>query len=313
MTTTEWAYAYCREVTRKEAANFYYGIRLLPRDRRAALCAIYALARRIDDIGDGAAAAAEKHRRLEWERERLESIGGAYDDPVLVALRDASERFPIPLDVFGDLIDGVAMDVRGTSYETFAELLPYCRRVAGSIGRLSLGVFDASDRDAASVHADDLGVAFQLTNILRDVREDLGRGRVYLPAEDLDQFGCRLELDLGSHEASGRGSSRGKPRFPFERSGGPALPAACGHDESGPLAALIRFEADRAAAWFEAGLRLLPLLDRQSAACVGAMAGIYRRLLGRIERRPELVLRGRVSVPTWEKGWVAVRSLTTTA
>jgi 15-cis-phytoene synthase len=277
--TVEWGYAYCQVVTRKEAANFYYGIRLLPRDRRAALCAVYALARRIDDIGDGTFSQEEKQRRLEWERDRLESIQTVYDDPVLVALRDAASRFPIPLQAFDGLIDGVAMDVRGTQYETFADLLPYCRRVAGAIGRLSLGAFETSDREAASVHADDLGVAFQLTNILRDVREDLDRGRVYIPAEDLERFGCRLDSA----------------------------------EQSGPLAELIRFEADRAAAWFEAGMRLLPLLDRQSAACVGAMAGIYRRLLGRIERRPELVLRGRVSLPTWEKGWVAVKSLTTSA
>jgi 15-cis-phytoene synthase len=273
--TIDWANSYCQAVTRKEAANFYYGIRLLPRERRAALCAVYALARRIDDIGDGDLPEAEKERRLAHERKQLESISGAYDDPIFVALRDASARFPIPLDAFGELIDGVAMDVRGETYGTFADLLPYCRRVAGAIGRLSLGVFETPDRAAASQHADDLGVAFQLTNILRDVREDLAHGRVYLPAEDLDRFDVSIAEDG------------------FE----------------GPVDELIRFEADRAAAWFEAGLRLLPLLDRSSAACVGAMAGIYRRLLGRIERRPELVLRGRVSVPTWEKGWVAVRSL----
>lgn len=275
--TTEWAYSYCRAVTRKEAANFYYGIRLLPRERRGALCAVYALARRIDDIGDGDLSLDEKRRRLEHERSRLQSLSAVYDDPILVALRDAGRRFPIPLDAFGELIDGVEMDVRGTEYATFSDLLPYCRRVAGAIGRLSLGVFETPDRDTASVHADDLGVAFQLTNILRDVREDLSRGRVYLPAEDLERFGCTITAE----------------------------------GMSGPLPELIRFEADRASAWFDAGLRLLPLLDRSSAACVGAMAGIYRRLLGRIERRPELVLRGRVSVPTWEKGWVAVKSLTT--
>jgi 15-cis-phytoene synthase len=273
--TVEWAYSYCQAVTRKEAANFYYGIRLLPRERRAALCAVYALARRIDDIGDGDLPEAEKERRLAHERKQLETVSSVYDDPILVALRDASARFPIPLEAFGELIDGVAMDVRGETYDTFADLLPYCRRVAGAIGRLSLGVFETPDRASAAQHADDLGVAFQLTNILRDVREDLERGRVYLPAEDFERFGCVLEP--GSIE--------------------------------GPVDELIRFEADRAAAWFEAGLGLLPLLDRSSAACVGAMAGIYRRLLGRIERRPELVLRGRVSVPTWEKGWVAVRSL----
>ena len=274
--TVEWAYSYCQAVTRKEAANFYYGIRLLPRERRRALCAVYALARRIDDIGDGDLPEAEKERRLAHERKQLKAISSVFDDPILVALRDATTRFPIPLDAFEELVDGVAMDVRGTTYETFADLLPYCRRVAGAIGRLSLSVFETPDRAAASQHADDLGVGFQLTNILRDVREDLSRGRVYIPAEDLERFGCRLEMDA----------------------------------MEGPVDELIRFEADRAAAWFDAGQRLLPLLDRSSAACVGAMAGIYRRLLGRIERRPELVLRGRVSVPTWEKGWVAVRSLT---
>jgi 15-cis-phytoene synthase len=273
LSAAEWGYRYCQDLTRREAANFYYGIRLLPKDRRGALCAIYALARRVDDIGDGASAQEEKLRLLDRERRRLGSIETAYDDPVLVALADAASRYPIPVDAFEDLIDGVEMDVQGTTYRTFAELLPYCRRVAGAIGRLSLGVFDTDERDAAAVYADDLGVAFQLTNILRDIREDLARGRVYLPAEDLERFGVDLE------------------------------------EPDGSVAALIRFEADRARAWFESGLRLLPLLDRQSAACVSAMAGIYRRLLSRIERRPELVLRGRVSLPTWEKGWVAVRSL----
>jgi phytoene synthase len=270
---TEWAYAYCQDVTRHEAANFYYGIRLLPKERRGALCAIYALARRVDDIGDGSAPREEKLRRLEEERRKLDSIDTTYDDPVLVALADAILRFPIPVEAFGELIDGVQMDVVGTRYATFADLLPYCRRVAGAIGRLSLGVFEARERETASVYADDLGVAFQLTNILRDIREDLENGRVYLPAEDLERFGCDLSA-------------------PDDR-----------------IVDLVRFEADRARAWFESGLKLLPLLDRQSAACVGAMAGIYQRLLGRIERRPDLVLRGRISVPTWEKGWVAVRSL----
>jgi phytoene synthase len=274
---SDWAYAYCQDITRQEAANFYYGIRLLPKERRGALCAIYALARRVDDIGDGPAPREEKIRRLDEERRKLESIDTAYDDPVFVALADAVLRFPIAVDAFGELIDGVEMDVAGTHYATFADLLPYCRRVAGAIGRLSLGVFEARERETASVYADDLGVAFQLTNILRDIREDLQNGRVYLPSEDLERFGCDLSA-------------------PDDR-----------------IVDLVRFEADRARAWFESGLRLLPLLDRQSAACVGAMAGIYQRLLGRIERRPDLVLRGRVSLPTWEKGWVAVRSIAAVA
>lgn len=268
------AYAHCEAVTRTRAANFYYGIRLLPPPKRRALCAVYALARRIDDIGDGGLSAEEKLERLERAREGLEGIAGRNGDPVLVALADAASRFPLPVAAFGELIDGVEMDVRGTTYATFEDLALYCRRVAGSIGRLSLGVF-GSDDPAAPSHADELGVAMQLTNILRDVREDRGRGRVYLPAEDLERFGCAPDV-------------------------------------SGPpdrLSELIAFEVGRAREWFARGLRLLPMLDHRSTACVAAMAGIYRRVLARIERRPLAVLAGRVSLPVWEKAWVAARSL----
>jgi len=268
------AYRHCEDVTRLRAGNFYHGIRLLPAPRRAALCAVYALARKVDDIADGQLPDEEKLRLLGGVRADLGALGTLDDDPILVALADAAAHYPIPLASFGDLLDGAGMDVRGESYETFADLLVYCRRVAGSIGRLSLGVFDARDREQAGRHADDLGVALQLTNILRDVREDLERGRVYFPAEDLERFECTLT--------------------PLET--------------AGPVTELVRFEAERARGWFARGLRLLPLLDRRSAVCVAAMAGIYRRLLDRIERRPELVLRERLSVPGWEKGWVAVRA-----
>jgi phytoene synthase len=165
--------------------------------------------------------------------------------------------------------------VRGESYETFEELVVYCRRVAGSIGRLSLAIFGTSDRERAELLADDLGVAMQLTNILRDVREDLDRGRVYLPREDLNRFGC-AEL----HAA---------PRSAFET--------------------LMAFEVARARQWFDRGLALLDLIDGRSGACVGAMTGIYRRILDRIERDPPTVLERRVSLPPWEKTWVAFRSL----
>jgi phytoene synthase len=273
------AYRLCEEITRSRARNFYHGIRLLPAARRSALCAVYALARRIDDIADGALAPDEKLRLLERARLDLAALDGRSEDPVLAALADAASRHPIPLSAFGELIDGAEMDIRGARYATFPELVVYCRHVAGSIGRLSLGVFEVSDRRTANGHADDLGVALQLTNILRDVHEDLARDRVYLPAEDLERFGCTLSVDSAG----------------------------------GPLAELVRFEATRARTWFERGLRLLPLLDRRSGACVAAMAGVYRRLLDRIERHPELVLRERLSLAGWEKGWVAVRSLTAVA
>lgn len=274
------AYRHCEGVTRSRARNFYYGIRLLPPAKRSALCAVYAFARRVDDIGDGSLESQDKLDRLATARAELAQLTKQHD-PVLVALADVSARFPLPLKAFGELIEGVEMDVRGTSYPTFDELAHYCRCVAGSIGRLSLGVFGSSEPHAAPVLADKLGIAMQLTNILRDLREDADNGRVYLPKEDLVRFGCDGELTTA-------GSSSGMPDG-FTR--------------------LVGFQVARAQRFFSEGLCLLPMLDRRSAACVSAMSGIYRDLLGRIARRPEAVLHERVSVPTWQKARIAVRSL----
>jgi phytoene synthase len=271
----EAAYRSCEEITRTRAANFFYGIRLLPAPKQRAMCAVYALARRIDDIGDGDLPRDEKLRRLEAEREGLHRAG-ATEDPVLLALGDVEARFSLPLDAFGSLIDGVEADVRETSYGSFPELVAYCRQVAGSIGRLSLAIFGSAEPERASLLADDLGVAMQLANVLRDVREDAERGRVYLPREDVARFGCALDPRVAPTPA---------------------------------LNELIRFEAARGREWFDRGLELLPLLDSRSAACVGAMAGIYQRILERIERSPGDVMRRRVSLPAWEKAWVATRSL----
>ncbi len=291
------AYRECERITRQQAKNFSYGIALLPGDKRRALSAVYAFARRVDDIGDGSLPAEQKIAALDRARADITSLQsglrqsgspdgagtapGAPTDPVLVALRDASSRFAIPLGAFGELIDGCEADVRGTSYATFSELEHYCRCVAGSIGRLSLGVFGSSDPAVAGPLADSLGVALQLTNILRDVREDLGNGRVYLPAEDLDQFDCSLT--------------------PGDDDGQGAL--------NGNLAELIRFEADRARGWYATGLRLMPLLDRRSAASAGAMAGIYFRLLEHICAAPQTALERRMSLPASEKAMVAASSL----
>jgi 15-cis-phytoene synthase len=268
---------HCEEVTRTRARNFFYGIRLLPPDKRIAMCAVYALARRIDDIGDGDLPRQSKLAALDGERRALAAIDERPDDPVLTAVADASRRFPLPLDAFEQLIDGVEMDVRGVRYERFDELALYCRCVAGSIGRLCLAIFGSTDSGAASGPAEELGVAMQLTNILRDVQEDREVGRVYLPEEDLRRFGCEEGLL-------------------------DAPPVA--------VDTLLRFEVGRARETFERGLRVLPYLDARSRSCVLAMSGIYRRLLDRIERDPASVLRQRVSLPAWEKAWVAARSLT---
>jgi squalene synthase HpnD len=283
------AYRHCERITRQQAKNFFYGIALLPTDKRRALSAVYAFARRIDDIGDGTMTAADKLAALERARAEISSLAdgspadaAATADPVLIALRDAARRFPIPLAAFGELIDGCVADVRGVSYATFDDLRQYCTCVAGSIGRLSLGVFGSSDPDAAEELANSLGIALQLTNIVRDVREDLGNGRIYLPAEDLQRFGCTLE--------------------PPGRDGQVRL--------TGRLEDLIRFEARRAKQWYSVGLRLMPMLDRRSAACTGAMAGIYLRLLDHICASPGDALDHRMSLPTGEKALVAATALT---
>jgi phytoene synthase len=274
-------------VTRTQARNFSYGIALLPGGKRRALSAVYAFARRVDDIGDGTLPAADKLAALEDARAAVAALegasgsaGAAAGDPVLIALADAARRYPIPLGAFGELIDGCEADVRGASYATFAELEHYCRCVAGSIGRLSLGVFGSRDPGVAEPLADALGIALQQTNILRDVREDLGSGRVYLPAEDFERFGVALRPDRADALADDRG-----------------------------LADLIRFEAQRALGWYATGLRLLPLLERRSAACTGAMAGIYLRLLEQIAAAPAAALRQRQSLPGKAKAMVAVRAL----
>jgi phytoene synthase len=277
---TAVAYRHCENITRARAGNFFYGIRLLPQDKRRAMCAVYAFARNIDDVGDGSLPVPEKLRLLDVARDGLNDLHPGSDEPVHAALDDACRRFPIAIESLADLIDGVEMDVLGTSYETFDDLVVYCRRVAGSIGRVCLSIFSSSDVTRAPGLADDLGVAMQLTNILRDVQEDFARGRVYLPAEDVQRFGCNGDFMT-------------------------AEPAA--------LAALIRLEAARDREWFDRGLELVDLLDARSGSCVLAMTGIYRRILDRIERDPDAVLRRRVSLPAWEKALVAAHSLRETA
>ncbi|MGI8680238.1 MAG: presqualene diphosphate synthase HpnD [Jatrophihabitans sp.] len=279
------AYRHCERITGEQARNFAWGIRLLPGEKRRALSAVYAFARRVDDIGDGTLPREQKLHALAECRASVAAPADHPDDLVLVALADAAQRLPIPLGAFGELVDGCEMDVAGRNYDTPADLVQYCRCVAGSIGRLSLGVFDPGSTGARTAHAaslaDDLGVALQLTNILRDVREDYQNGRVYLPAQDRARFDCEIRTTAdGSLDP-----------------------------QHGALAELIRFEAARAAGWYDRGLQLLPLLDRRSAACCAAMAGIYRELLTRIAADPEMIMDGRARLDGWDKARIAARAL----
>ena len=278
----EQAYQRCEEITATEARNFSYGIKLLPPEKRRAMSALYALARRIDDIGDGEAAPSEKLDALAEARKAVGELRSDRpaldpDDPVMTAVADVSRRFPLPVTALEELIEGCEMDVTGTRYDTFDDLVGYCRRVAGTVGRLSLSIYGTSDPSRAEPLADDLGVALQVTNILRDIVEDhTSLGRVYLPRADLERFGIGPDLD------------------------GP---------EEG-LVALVAFETGRAEEWYARGLQLLPLLDRRSRACTASMAGIYQRLLANIRRDPATVLRSRVSLPAWQKMAVALQALT---
>jgi phytoene synthase len=331
---TRLAYKQCESLTRAAAGNFYYGIRLLPASKRRAMCAVYAYARRVDDIGDGELAGEEKLRRLDALQLALGELSPADPDPVMAALADARERFALPLDALEDLLAGVRMDVLETSYATFPELELYCRCVAGSIGRLCLAIFGsrapaasrvpagitsagaasagvtpAHDGDAgqdsaprtASQLADDLGVAMQITNIARDLREDAERGRVYLPARDLVRYHLHDDgpLNAAALAALAREASVADQE----------VVAGFGGGDVGQLYALTRFQCLRARDWFHRGLPLLQLLDRRSAACVLAMAGIYLRVLRSIEEHPDAAFAQRVSLTVREKAWVAGRAL----
>jgi len=278
------AYRQCQRITSEQARNFSWGIRLLPPAKRNALSAVYANARRVDDIGDGDLPPAAKITGLDRARHELTHPDLDSTDPRLIALADAAERFPIPLDALGELVDGCRQDVAGHDYESFEDLVGYCRLVAGSIGRLSLGVFAPSGVDLARARqlADSLGVALQLTNILRDIREDFLMGRVYLPAQELKLFGIdKIAVD-----------SQGALE-PYD----------------GALVELIRYQAARAWGWYDEGLQLVSMLDRRSAACCAAMAGIYQELLVRIARDPRQVFNARTSLPAKTKLRVASAAL----
>ncbi len=320
---TRLAYRQCESLTRAAARNFYWGIRLLPARKRRAMCAVYAFARRVDDIADGGLEREEKLRRLDAAAAALERLSPRDTDPVMAALADASARFQLPREALEEVIEGVRMDVIGTSYADFKELEVYCRRVAGSIGRLCLAIFGtraggrgemkgtdsgagagvdaaAAPRPASEL-ADDLGVALQLANIARDLREDAERGRVYLPARDLVRYHLHDEgpLDARALQALAREASVAEPSVVAGFDGG----------DVGQLYALMRFQCLRSRDWFHRGMELVALLDRRSAACVLAMAGIYWRLLHHIEERPDRALARRARLKKREKAWVAARAL----
>jgi len=246
--TAEAAYAEVERLTRARARNFAYGIMVLPRPKRRAIAAIYAFAREVDDIADGDAPDDEKRVRLEELHHRLASSPGG--DAMWIALADARERYPIPDHALHDLVDGGLTDLDRRRYETFDELRDYCAHVAGAVGIACIGVYGADQPQRAEA----LGIALQLINVMRDVREDWQLGRVYLPQDELASFGVE-EADI----AEGR-----------------LTPA---------WQALMAYQSARARSYLEEGLTLLGYLDHRSSACVGTFAGLYRATLERIEAR----------------------------
>jgi phytoene synthase len=273
----EQAYRACAAVTRERAGNFKHAFVFLDRPRRRAIEAVYAFSRRADDIADDPAPLESRRQRLGRLREALHRPPA--DDAVLTALADTIARYRIPLEPFDDLLDGVVQDLDVRRYETFEELSAYCARVASTIGLICLEIFGYEGGDVARGHAHDLGVAMQLTNILRDVREDAERGRVYLPRDELRRFGL-----------SDTSLTDGADVEPF-----------------------LRFQITRARDFFSRGLQLLPHVTRRARPCPAALAAIYGRLLDRMDADPGRVLRERISLPSLEKKLVAfgamVRSL----
>jgi len=248
MITVDEAYAEVERLTRSRARNFAWGIMLLPKPKRRAIAAIYAFAREVDDVADDLALDdATKRERLEALRKML---GGDERDAMFVALADARRRYPIPVEALRDLVDGGIQDTQQTRYATFEDLRGYCRHVAGAVGVACVAVYGGGNPQRAET----LGVALQLINIIRDVAEDWTLGRVYLPQDELAEFGVS-EADI----AAGR----------------------C----SGEWRALMARQSARAREHLAEGRTLLPLLDRRSAACVSAFANLYAATLDRIEER----------------------------
>jgi phytoene synthase len=259
----EASYAFCQKIARTRARNFYYSFLLLSREQRDAMCAIYAFMRYCDDISEGEGASREAIDR--WRRDLDGALEDRYGENLLwPAFHDTVQRYKIPREYFYQMIEGVSSDLEPKQLKTFDELYRYCYQVASVVGLTIIHIFGFESPEAISL-AEKCGIAFQLTNILRDVREDRENGRIYLPEEDIRKFAADLDT----------------------------------HDER--FVRLMRFEAERARAYYDESRPLIALVHKRSRPSLWALIEIYRRLLGRIERSNFDVLEKRIRVPTWEK------------
>lgn len=285
------AYSVCRGITRSQAKNFYYAFLVLPKRKRQALCAVYAFMRRCDDIADDANLSVEDRRNKlnQWlDAAHRAQAGEPSDDPILMALTDTQRRYSIPAGLLDELALGTAMDVVDPAevsaasttdappdrrltiqYRTFEDLKLYCYRVASVVGLVCIHVFGYRD-PAAEGLAEKCGLAFQLTNIIRDVKEDAAMGRVYLPEEDLQKFGLTASELLATPDPA-----RFRP--------------------------LLEYEADRAREFYKAGEQLLPFISEDSQPALWVLVNIYRKLLEKISERQYDVFSGKVGLTTGEK------------
>jgi phytoene synthase len=267
----ESAYAWCKAYTKQRAKNFYYAFAVLPEAKRHAIYAAYAFSGYVDDIADELSDPAEQKRLLAGAREDLLACyAGRRAGALFTALGGAIDRFSIPIEFFQDLVSGVEMDFTVNRYATWEELHAYCYHVASMIGLICISIFGTRPDPRAREYAVDLGIALQIVNIMRDVREDAERGRVYFPESELAAAGLAADEILN-----------------------------CAYDER--FVQLMRMQGLRAREYFERGRRLLPLLDLRSRMCTNVLQGVYVELLKRIEQRRYDVFSQRVSLSSREK------------
>ncbi|HYT88464.1 MAG TPA: phytoene/squalene synthase family protein [Gemmataceae bacterium] len=272
------SYRYCERLARREAANFFTAFRVLPRPQRLSTCALYAFLRIADDLSDEPGEPADKRALLADWRERLgRALAGDYSHPIHAALHDTFATCHIPRRYLDDALDGVEMDLGRVCFSTFADLRLYCYRVASVVGLACVHIWGFCD-ERALIYAENAGIAFQLTNILRDLGEDAQRGRVYLPRDELDRFGYDPER--------------------FQRG-----------ERDERFRALMRFQIERARGYYEAAWPLLPLLRPAGRAVFLVMARTYRSLLDVMERRDYDVFSSRVRVSGWRKLLLALGAL----
>ncbi|MGO9243835.1 MAG: presqualene diphosphate synthase HpnD [Verrucomicrobiia bacterium] len=270
----EESYALCGRIARQTGKNFYYSFLVMPREKRAAMCAIYAFMRRSDDIADSAANPAVALDGLRRWRKEVDTAlnNGNAREPILPALVDTVRRYRIPQGYFHELLDGTEMDQKTTRYATFDELYKYCYRVASAVGLVVLPIFGYKDV-AALVPAEACGIAFQLTNILRDVKEDAQMGRIYLPQEDLRRFGVPEDDIL---------NARATPQF----------------------LEMMKFEAKRAREFYNKARPLVDMIDVNSRGTLAVMLAIYGGILRKIEDNNFAVFRERIRLSAAEKLWI---------